>query len=232
MKQRTSSEKGFTIIELMFATLVFSIVLLMCLNALVQMGRLYYKGVTTADTQSTARAVLDEISQAIQFSPVNVVPPSRVVGPDVAVSGGSATANADGYFCVGTTKYSYVMDRELSNNPSTPVSTYKQVRHVLWAEVVPTCQTGLTPAPLDSTTPSAGGRELLGANMRITRLAMTKISADNSTWSIQLTVMYGDEDLLTVYPEDTTRKVCKSGQAGTQFCALSELSTIVKRRVL
>ena len=232
MKNRTQARKGFTIVELMFATLVFSVVLLLCLNALVQMGRLYYKGVTTSETQSSARAVLDEISQAIQFSAATIVPPSRVVGPDVAVTGGSATANADGYFCVGTTRYSYVMDRELNSNPSTPVSTFKQVRHVLWADVVPLCQAGMSPVDLTQATPSAGGRELLGANMRITRLRMTKLSTNDSTWSIQLTVMYGDEDLVTVYPEDTTRKVCKSGQVGTQFCALSELSTIVKRRVL
>ncbi len=239
MKRYRHSSKGFTIIELLFATLVFSVVLLMCLTALVQIGRLYYKGITTSQTQDATRSILDEISQAIQFTGDSVTTPSLVAGPDIPVTGGSATANAIGFFCIGSTRYSYVIDRQQSDNPSTNVTLDRQIRHVLWADVMPACAgaTGIVPANLTLSNPSQGslgtnGRELVGANMRINRLKLISLSPDNSTWQVQLSVDYGDEDLLTVYPEDLTRKVCKGSQVGTQFCAISELSTIVKRRVL
>src|SRR5437667_5654433 len=67
--QRTS---GFTIIELMIATVIFSVVLLLITAGIMQVARVYYKGVTEANTQSTARSIVDTISQAIQFDGGNI----------------------------------------------------------------------------------------------------------------------------------------------------------------
>ncbi len=140
-------------------------------------------------------------------------------------------ANASGYFCIGNTRYSYAIDRQQSDSP---VANDKQIRHVLWADQLSSCQTGLSPVDLTQPKPTSGAndKELMGANMRLTKLEVTKLTSDNTTWEVKITVLYGDEDLTIVYPEDTTRKVCKGGQLGTQFCAISELSTVVKRRII
>lgn len=240
MKRRGNSTNGFTIIELLFSTLVFSVVLLLCLTALLQIGKLYYKGVTTAQTQDSTRDILNEISQAIQFTGIGVTSPTYVAGPDVGVTGNSATANDTGYFCIGATRYTYAIDRQQSDSPDSDVVHHKQIRHVLWQDEPGVCY-GATAAviaalptiDLNNAYPGGtDGKELIGANMRITRLSIAPLSIDNSTWQIKLSIAYGDDDLLTVYPEDATRKVCKGAQIGTQFCAISEISTIVKRRVL
>ncbi len=86
---------GFTVIELLIATAVFSTVLLLSTFGIMQVGRTYYKGVTIIRTQNAARNVMDTISQAIQFSgskPVGTLP---------------TIASTSGRFCIGNTRYEY-----------------------------------------------------------------------------------------------------------------------------
>ncbi len=233
MQKNTS---GFTIVELMFSTVIFSVVLLLCLSALVQIGRMYYKGITTAQTQDTTRSVMDELSQSIQLSGGSISAPTGPAGPLVVVSG-TVTNAATGHFCIGDSRYSYAMDRKQSDAPSS-VAADKEVRHVLWVDSVPNCAAAdLTAFPVVDLmtavpTPAAGDHELLSQSMRITKLVMSPLTADNSTWQIYLTVAYGDDDVLIVDPSDATRRICQGSSIGTQFCAFSELSTVVKRRIL
>lgn len=62
------NKRGFTIIELLIATVTFSLILLIITGAIIQFSRVYYKGVVTSKTQETARSVADELSRAAQFS--------------------------------------------------------------------------------------------------------------------------------------------------------------------
>lgn len=236
------NKQGFTIVELLFSTAVFSAVLLLCLAALVQIGRLYYKGVTTSQTQQAARGVLDELSQSMQFSGANIQSPTFPdgtvlpvpFGPQINVSG-SITAGAVGYFCIGNIRYTYAMDRMQDKNNDL---TRKTIRHALWADEPGVCAGAapatLPPVDLSAAVPSTfSGRDLLSDNMRLMRLIITRppAAADGSVWQILLTVGYGDDDLLVIDPADATRRYCFGPQSGTQFCAISELSTIVKRRI-
>lgn len=58
---------GFTVIELLVATTVFSIVLIVFLSAFLRISQLFYKGVNMARTQEAARGVMQSISDDIQF---------------------------------------------------------------------------------------------------------------------------------------------------------------------
>jgi prepilin-type N-terminal cleavage/methylation domain-containing protein len=240
-------QRGFTIVELLFSTAIFSVILLLCLSALVQIGRMYFKGVTTAQTQQSARAVLDELSQAMQFSGAKInrigVPsstlaaPPELYGPRIPISGGSVTQGAVGYFCIGTTRYTFAMDR--MQGETNDVSR-KMIRHAFWVDEPGVCA-GVDPVELYTTAPvdltSAGspstfnGRDLLSDNMRLIRMNLDPLVTDGSIWRIRITVAYGDDDLLITDPQDSNRRYCRGGNIGTQFCAFSELSTIVKRRV-
>ena len=266
MSRFTTNQKGFTIVELMFSTTIFSAVLLLCLSALVQIGRMYYKGVTTSQTQEAARAVLDELTQAIQLSAGNIKAPVGIaadgitllaapVGPVINVAGATVAdipKNAMAYFCIGTTRYTYALDRKQSPSAGNNVAN-KEIYHAFWVDEPSICAdaastSDISPTPVDLTaaapTKDASGnptgRNLLSDNMRITRLILVQPagSTDNTIWQIQLTIAYGDDDVLVVddagTPADTSddRRICRGSYIGTQFCAFSELSTIVKRRVL
>lgn len=61
------SESGFTIVELMIATVVFSMVLLVCAYAILHVGRMYYKGMVMNRTQDVARRIVDDVADTVKF---------------------------------------------------------------------------------------------------------------------------------------------------------------------
>ena len=67
-----NTAEGFTIIELMIATSIFSMILLLCTVAMLQIGRTFYKGVTVTNTNEVARAVITDISSSITYSSAGI----------------------------------------------------------------------------------------------------------------------------------------------------------------
>jgi prepilin-type N-terminal cleavage/methylation domain-containing protein len=241
-KRNRNAQKGFTIVELMFATVVFSLVLMMSMAAIMQITRLYYRGVTQTSTQEAARAIADEFSQAIQFSNDKIFYPTgdeaNPTGPDIEAN--ETEDGSLGFVCVGGKRYTYHIDRQLVRD--TPDPQKKQVPIGLWVDRPVSedgtplgCASSVVAMPLDLTDPVAvdasNGTELLDENMRLTRLDIYPAVAGSDTmWSIDIAVVYGDEDLLELSPEGN-RKTCKPSGPGIEFCATSEISTTVRRRV-
>ena len=204
MRKATGDSRGFTIIELMIATLVFSVILLAVTVGIIQITRVYYKGINEANTQDTARNVMDTISQAIQFS-----------GSDVYATQASAPG-ASTSFCVGNQQFSYKLGYQLvGGSPGT-----NQTTKALWQSTTSGC-TG-NPAA------AASGLELLGDKMRLANLTVSEVNGDPNIWKISVRVVFGDDDLLN-NPTGTNAS-CK-GNAGQQFCSVSELTTTVVKRV-
>jgi len=210
--QLRKSLTGFTIIELLIATVVFSLVLLLISNGVIQSGRLFHKGVTISNTQEVTRVIIDDVSQAIQFSVGTVTP--IAASPD---------GNSRG-ICAGGKRYSYVTGLQLTDSLIPPPG---KSRHVLLVDDLPACN-GSTKAQ-DMTSPLAGSRELVGLNMRLAKFEVACVEISPGTcmpglYNITVRVVYGDRDLL----EDTLDK-CRGG-AGSQFCSASELTTTVQKR--
>lgn len=86
------TQAGFTIVELLIATIVFSVLLLVCSMGLIQITRTYYKGVTTTKTQEAARAILDEVAGAVMFSGAE---PARYGAPPAEA------------YCVGDSRFTF-----------------------------------------------------------------------------------------------------------------------------
>lgn len=206
-----SAASGFTIIELLVATVVFSVVLLVVTAGILQISRVYYKGVTEANTQNVARSIIDTISQAIQFN-----------GGNVTTTPGSPTPGSPYAFCIGNQQFSYTLGYQMVDNPD---SAKFQTYHALVANTVAGC-TSSTPAQ-NVRQQAVIGRELLSPNMRLSKLSIT--SAGANLYRIEVRVAYGDDDLLKTPTGATTP--CIDANAGTQFCAISELSTVVTKRV-
>jgi len=92
-------QKGFTLVELLIATAVFSIVLIVFLAAFLRISQLFYKGVNMARTQETARNVIQSISDDVQF----------YQQPPVIKTG---------YFCVGIHRYKYFIGQQVDSTHS------------------------------------------------------------------------------------------------------------------
>lgn len=218
---QSKNQTGFTIVELMIATLVFSIILIVITTGVMQFTKSYYQGINSTNTQNVTRSAIDKLSQAIQFTGSNVQVGANVV-------------------CIGDQKYSYRIGKKLSTTVTADTA-----QQVLYQKPM-----GATCTTTDFT---AGGKELMGKNMRLAAFSVTNLAApNNNLWSINMRVAYGDLDLLcspSIAPASpggckATSASLTGAQAaaapnmicrptnGSQFCSVSALNTTVVKRMV
>lgn len=207
-----SNDKGFTIIELLIATAVFSVILLICAGAMIQVGRVYYKGITTIKTQEASRTVIDDISQAIQFAggpvmPTSIVPPANNSAP-VRV-------------CIGSNRYTYILGAQRKNFPGA-----NQRKHVLVKDNFPGCNASTLAQAIDADPLTDSSQELIPENMRLSRF---DIVPNGRLYEVTVKVVSGENDVLVNTNDPSTN--CLSSIFGAQFCSLSELQAVVQKRI-
>jgi prepilin-type N-terminal cleavage/methylation domain-containing protein len=137
------SNRGFTIIELLIATVIFAVILLVITGAIIQFSRIYYKGTVTSRTQEVARTAINDISQNIQFGSGTVPSITPLPSGDTAFH----------YITVGTKCYSYQANTQVSTSQHALVVTDGA-------------------CPVLAAFP-ANGTELLGENMQLVGLSIS-----------------------------------------------------------
>ncbi len=205
----------------MIATLVFSIVLIVVMSGVMFFTRSYYKGVYTASTQTAARAIVDQVAQAIQFG--TVAPTGSGLGDSMQSTENKAIC-ASGYVFSARRGVLYDPTVSATNGLYVAKNADPASCNALWS----------------------GGQQLLGKNMRLTQFEVKDISSD--MYSVAVKVAYGDADLLcapdlvsgscaetaqTLSDEQLSNApdaICKPS-AGKEFCAVASLQSQVQRRV-
>lgn len=244
MKKRHTNEKGFTIVELMIALSVLSTILVMSSIIMIQIGALYSKGVNSASLQNASRNITADISQTLQFSGEEPFTTSNCgISPGPPLTTCYATSQNFGgttvyAYCVGATRYSYVLNKEHGNDQATGVDT----PHVLWRDTMgnssnclPVNMTNNASIPPDSSPALRGsgsndaGYEMVPAHMRLTRFRIAENPLNSGAFNVDVWMAYGDSDLVNA-PDPQGNTTCKDG-TGTQFCALSKISSTVVRRL-
>jgi len=208
-KTHIHNNDGFTLIELLIATTVFSTILVILTQGLIQVTRLYIKGTTIAKTQDTAQTALSDITNAIQYSG------GTIVGTPTITPG----ARTKTVFCIDNNRYTYQLDGQLK---STVVFPDQITSVALVVDQPGTCNPALSPQPALNKP-----QELMGTNMRLASLSITPLGINNTIWKVSINVVYGDVDLL-----NPSHNACLASiSQGGQYCASSQLSTIVEKRV-
>jgi hypothetical protein len=212
--------------------------LLVLAGGIVQIGRLYMKGMNAARTQQVARQTLDTVAQSIQFTggAVSTVPTN---GDDSLSQG----------FCVGTRLYSYRLGQERKENANSLV-----LRNTGGScSGTPADRLNNGPAtPSGPIVPNQDPpKELLAEKMRLSKFTIDDVG--NNQHKVTVRIVYGDVDLLCgsavgggsavscnddgsgyVNENDVlgvTDLACKNIRSGSQFCAVSELTTTVGKRL-
>lgn len=226
---KSSNHDGFTIVELLIATAVLSIILLISTVLISNIGNLYYKGVNEARTQDDTRAIVDEVTQHLELS-------QQAPTTSAPTTPGYGTVAA---YCTDNTRYTYVTGPKIGN-PYPLGSSGRPFLHILWRDKFPSGNACL-PADLTSPTPSnhhggTDGVELIGPNSRLTSFCIAGLSATpanpctsagGSPYTISVGVAFGDDDLLNLNGLAST---CK-GNVGDRFCATASLTTTAAQRV-
>ncbi len=211
----SQGQQGFTVFELMVATSVFSVILMVMTVGVLRFSRDYFKSVTTTNTQQVARSIVNDIAQNIQFGQTVTT----------GLTGGSGLQG----ICVGNTLYSYHVGYQVA---SAYNAAQHQAPHGLIKTVGSSCLAA-TPRDVNSSAPlAANEHDLLGANMRLSSLTVTP--GANNTYSVRARVLFGDDILfLPTVTSATTNwdaEAC-GGSSGSQFCASSVIETTVQQRV-
>lgn len=203
MMRNQTSQKGFTIIELLIATTVFSVILLIASAAIIQIGRVYYKGLISTKTQETARSVMENVSRDLQFSNSKALRVNEADGRKV--------------YCIGDNRYTYVLGTQVTNGAHGLVQDeagngcdpgdFSTGKELLGENM------RLTRFDISSNDGNRTYQIGLGVAYGDSDL-LTTYSADGLTLEGNLS--------------DT---LCRSGVVGSNFCATSILDTTVKRRL-
>lgn len=247
MKHKFLNTRGFTILELMIALTILSVILVMSSVILIQIGAFYVKGVNIANLQAANREVVSDISQSIQFGaskPVACTVPASKVNCYAGISpAGAPTVNSIYSYCVDNTRYSYVLDHELGFDPGDPNAVppvaSRTTPHVLWKDTMVSPNDPCLPMNIDLATPTSpltapskgDGYELMPEHSRITRFLVEENSS-YGTFNIAIWMAYGDSDLVrSNFAQAVPLLPTCRGGSGTQFCAVSGINTQVIRRL-
>ncbi len=167
MQSKNNKSAGFTIVELMIATLVFSVILVAITVAVIQFSKAYYKGVHESATQNAARNIADAVSNAVKYSP------SRAASVDYMESDDRSAVCAGGYVFV------YKLHEKYTKDDAAATGMYMQ----------PQGKDGCSVAPK-----SEKSQQLLGNNMRLTDFSLTEVADGMNT--LKVSVIYGDDELI------------------------------------
>ena len=197
--------KGFTIVELLIATSVFGVVLLVASAGIIAIGRLYHKNITSANVQEVTSSLMSDVSQTIQFSENYHYDDPLADG----VPGGPAM------LCIGKDRYTFYLNNGDGGGGKDVILSSRPLDN--------TCP------------PEPAGQELLGSNDRLLKFAVSgnnpyKIQLRVAHGDDDLLTHYNDDgsDNSAVNVADAN---CKSGISASIFCSTAQLETSVNKRV-
>jgi prepilin-type N-terminal cleavage/methylation domain-containing protein len=241
MKNLQKNKDGFTLLELMIAVTIFSVILLVGAATMIQVGKMYYKGINSARTQEITRNIVDEVSRGTQFSKSGATPLVK-----------QSFDGVEHYaYCVGGKRYTFRPNLGLVSDSSFVLASMTGP-HGLWKDDAP----GGACVPAKITTNvvalSTNGQEMLSENMRVSEFCIRKTNVASllpagqtpttgsrceidydepaEGISIFIRVAFGDNELLE-FNDDGKATSCRSASIGVQWCAISQLDTQVFRRL-
>lgn len=206
------TNKGFTIIELMIATSVFAIVLVIAASGILTIGRMYYKSITSSRTQETARSVVETISSTLQLTTAS------------SISTGGSFPGAQS-ICFGQDRYTYIINSQVTG-PGVIGLRY---------DPRPTLN-DCSPIASGGTELLSENMRLLDFRVASAASDTYRINVKVAHGDNDLISTYDDSGNPiggSGHPNETESRAaqCKPGIAASSFCAISELETVINNRV-
>lgn len=223
---------GFTVMELMIAISVLSIILLISSMVLIGVGNLYSKGADLANIQDVSRNIIENVMSNIQFSGTELNNGSQKTAIVYSYVDGGMNVPVSAY-CFGQTRYSFVTG---FNQPAG-------WSHLLWVDKMVT-QGNCSPLNIGLASPncsgntectdtqSGSGSDLLGPNMHLGNFNITEYNPQ--LYSVSVGVAFGQENMFVSssgVPQVINGNYQCSNTAGQQYCATSYLTTFASERL-
>lgn len=211
--------KGFTIIELLIATTIFSMALVVIVASFLQVGRMFYKGVSVNSTNEAARTLVDDITNDTKLSSTYNLGNSADPDPNIKK-----------YFCIGSHRYTYWLNKQVKAGDINANSSTMNAGVI--QDVDSGCHAPGTPAP--------SNRQILGPDMQLNDLRVVKNASGSGIAIHAHVIFYGVDKRVfnsSTHPNDTDvdhdaalkdrDAYCSGNLLSTQFCAMSDIDTNV-----
>lgn len=207
MKKITN--KGFTVVEVLIASLVFTTLLLLCMEGITRIAKVYVKNSSITKANEFSKSFIGDITQQIRY------------GAEPKFTPGNPS-----FLCVSDTSYKISLNGSDGDSPSTDALLKKSYTG---------CDSGYTGLDfnVDSQKIAPSNIRILKFNLANTGTPITPV------WNIDMRVALGAKDLLVdstnkVLTDSTanySEAVCRGGIAGSEFCAVISISTSATRRM-
>ena len=226
-----SNQNGLTILEVMLATTIFAMIMIICFYVIALVAKTYIKGVTETRVQATAQVIVNTIGDSIKSTGAELVP-LNVSPHDPSKYGGWR-----GY-CIAGVIYSFkpgfqlVEKSWLPATPPTPNNKSDQllIRHQAGGD----CRNAdPEPDPITATTIDNANQELMHPGMRLIEFEISN-DIDPYLYKISIKVVNGgDINNATIDNEvfvfdGSNIKACKPRQ---ETCSVLSLTKEVYQRI-
>lgn len=200
-----NKKEGFTIVELMIAISVFSVVMIIATTGILLIARQYQSGVTKTAMQSATRDIHQKISDSIKY------------GKELILF-----SNVDGFtgMCVGNERYYYKIPNKADGTNITNGSDFGSMGNLFYEKK----SSGEYNSSNCSSTLSTDASTLLPSGAKVAHFYV-----DTTNNKIDTTFVKGDYDLFDL-PSTPAGLQCKSG-VGNEWCSVVSLSSIVNPRL-
>ena len=212
---------GFTVVELLVASVIFSVIILVALSGFIEIGRLFYKGSIYTANQQAARTITDKVGSDMNAT-------SSVVGPTATGTGQKR------FYCIGNVRYTFTLGQvvNLDNHGTTNSSNFGILRDKLpGASSCADPFSGSSPVPI-----AVDAAELLGNRMRLNSFCITKNTSVSygNLYAISVNIVTGDDKYITLKTNTspplctaTSSALCNANLSVSQYCAGSDLTTSI-----
>lgn len=208
MKKITN--KGFTIVEVLIASLVFSALLLLCMEGIVRIAKVYVKNSSINQANEFSKSFSGDITQQIKY------------GAEPKFTPGNPS-----FLCVSDSGYKIEFNKSQEDSAQNPVVKIEDVGCTLYNNSSNYSVGAYNPV------------NIAPNNIRILKFNLTNTGLTNPVWVVNMRVAIGAKDLLvdssnkplTDPSSDPTEALCKPGIAGSEFCAVIGISTAATRRM-
>lgn len=236
--KKVSDRRGFTLVELMIALSVMSVILVISTIVLVQIDGIYDKGVTVSNLQDATRNIVSDVSSAIQFSGYaqsveECIPSNSPLATesfmqnqgDIYNNCADTTLTVNGLsenaYCIGTVRYSFIVNNELDTNSN---------EYAVWRDNLSSQSSSCMPiSPNDLT--GDDGQELMLNHGWLTNFAISDPSGSGKSYVVDVGSAFGESNLLNLNYDKT---ICKSqlGHTSSEFCSTFSVVNTVDPRVV
>lgn len=199
-------QKGFTIIELLFAMSFLTFMLLFVIGATIQVMRTYNKGIVTKQVNQSGRTIVEEMSRAIRGTDSNSF---------------NINALSHNRLCLGGV--SYIWNIQEPSNGSNKYDDNDNGPPVLFARLKDPTGIYCTGDPLPAAIKSEA-TELISDTVWVQNVFVTQ--SENDPQLVQLHIRLSTASPNQPTLNDNGQLICANDSQG-DFCAVTDFTTVV-----